>query len=124
MKTHNIPTIIFWILSCVILAYVACFWIIQGGHYSRMDPERSNTAQCIINIRNMQAAVRVYQSENGLQPGSPLSIDELINKEIISNYPSCPDGQSYLCDNVIPKEDYPYLRCLNPKHNEFDHKNW
>jgi hypothetical protein len=124
MKTSHIPTIAFWTLSISILAFVACFWILQSSHLSRTDPERTSKALCLINIRNMQAAVRSYQKQNNLQSGTKLRIEEMIKEGFMTSFPCCPDGQSYVYDGTIPKEGELYLRCLNRTHMDFEHNDW
>lgn len=85
---------------------------------------RKNRAMCVMNVRNVQMAVRLYQYQESTEAGSTLAIDQLIEAGLLVEAPHCPDGNRYVCDNVVPETGQIYLRCPDPHHNEFDHADW
>jgi hypothetical protein len=67
--------------------------------------EGSCRAGCIMNIRNIQQAVRSYQGMNGLRIGVPFSPSDIVGPgKFIEKMPTCPlDGSPYIWSKTIPK---------------------
>ncbi len=75
-------------------------------------------AQCVMNIRNVQNAVRSYSNIEGLKPGQRLGqevklLDELVGGEqFLEVLPDCPAGGLYgTLGNRIPAFGELYLTC-------------
>jgi hypothetical protein len=75
-------------------------------------------------MMNAQQAMRAHQNAKGLNSGSRLMFEELIEAGYFSKTFNCPDGNPYLCDNTIPEVGKLYFRCSNPQHMQFDHESW
>lgn len=124
MKTHKVPTIVFWVICALLLGGVGCLWIIASSGPSSVPSARTNRAKCNLNVRNAQQAVRAWQAANSAEVGSALTLDQLMKVFNLAGVSHCPDGEPYACDNVIPAEGELFLRCPDPYHNEFDHHDW
>lgn len=60
-------------------------------------------SECIVNQRNLQAAVRGYQNMKGLNVGDPIAFDELIGVgKLLSTMPACSSGKPYTLLKTIP----------------------
>jgi hypothetical protein len=85
----------------------------------------SDRAGCIMNQRNLQQAVRAYQSANGLHPGDPIDWAAVIGDEL--NYdrlPTCPEAGEYKCSDSIPREGEPAMECSISEHVPSDLTEW
>lgn len=116
------PTIVFWVLACLILLVVACLWISVGYHQDADG--RCDRAVCITNARNLQIAVRAIQNTQDLKTGAIITFEQLIQNGYIDRLPKCPNGNSYSCDGIIPEEGHLFIRCSDPEHVNFAHDNW
>ena len=60
-------------------------------------------AMCILNQRNLQAAVRGHENIEGLQVGDPINWQEIVGPgKFIHEMPVCACGVPYVLVNVIP----------------------
>ena len=89
----------------------------------------SNRSGCIMNIRNMQNAVRAYQNTNQLDEGALLNVSaNLIGPgNYILNHPKCPSGGHYTPLNRIPAAGQLVLSCDLETilgHQPTNHEEW
>ena len=80
--------------------------------------EGSNRAKCILNISNVQKAVRSYQNLYELSPpvgetaGSALASTLIIGTgKMLETSPSCSSGGSYTYGSTVPAVGTAYLSC-------------
>lgn len=123
MEKHRIPTVLFWIIASLVLSAVTWLWVMDYRESIRALA-RENRAVCVRNVRNAQMAVRLHQDRESSKTGSRVTIDQLMKAELLFEIPHCPDGNRYVCDEVVPAIGQLYLRCPDPHHNEFDHADW
>ena len=72
----------------------------------------SNRAHCILNIRNVQQAVRSYGGVNGQKVGDPLDWTDLIGPgKFIVKEPRCPAGGKYRLLSKQPAVGVLALEC-------------
>ena len=74
----------------------------------------SDRAACIINMRNMQQAVRGYETANGLKPGDPIPWERIYSKSL--KKPVCPGGGKYTFSKTIPKTGVLACECEHADH--------
>lgn len=92
--------------------------------------QASDRAGCILNIRNVQQAVRGHNGMNGINPGQDQAAGFLKNALIgpgkfIVNEPVCPAGGRYTwLENRTPYVGELMIRCSIPHHNPEDHHDW
>jgi len=95
----------------------------------------SDRATCIINISNVQKAVRGYSNLNGLGPGMTVTglLSEIIGPgKHMQTAPSCPSAGIYsfgpdLGVNTIPPIGTLYMKCSLEDlrdHEPLDNSNW
>ncbi len=89
----------------------------------------TNRSGCIMNIRNMQNAVRAYQNTNQLSDGVSLNIStDLIGPgKYILDHPKCPGGGHYTPLNRIPAVGQLVMSCDLETilgHQPTDHEEW
>jgi type II secretory pathway pseudopilin PulG len=75
--------------------------------------EGSNRAKCILNISNVQKAVRSYQNLYELTPttSSLASTDIIGTGRMLETSPSCGSGGSYTFGSVVPAVGTAYASC-------------
>jgi type II secretory pathway pseudopilin PulG len=74
--------------------------------------EGSNRAKCILNISNVQKAVRSYQNLYELSPGDTLASTTLIGTgRMLETAPSCGSGGSYTYGAAVPAVGAAYASC-------------
>ena len=107
MTLIELTVVIGVLLSLVIILYIG----------ARAWKEGSDRAGCVLQIRQVQVAVRSYSNLSGREAGddvSPLVLkDEIIGSgSFVELPPSCPGGGAYtLGDNVIPEIGTLYMSC-------------
>ena len=85
----------------------------------------SDRAGCVINIRNIQTALRSYQNMNELSIGSEIPWDGIIGPgKFLETAPVCPGGGTYTFAKTIPEVGGLGCRCSNPKHVPPSHAGW
>lgn len=87
------------VVILVLLGLIAVLFI--GGRAWKRGSDR---ASCIMNIRNVQQAVRSYQNLNGLYDGASIDIvgDLVGNDNFLRTEPLCPTDGTYTYVAVIP----------------------
>lgn len=74
--------------------------------------EGSNRAKCIMNISNVQKAVRVYQNLNEKSVGDTLPLDSLVGSgKLLETIPACPSNGTYTTTDSVPSPGNVYLTC-------------
>ena len=74
--------------------------------------EGSNRAKCILNISNVQKAVRSYQNLYELSPGGALASTAIIGTgRMLETAPSCGSGGSYTYGAAVPAVGTAYASC-------------
>lgn len=74
--------------------------------------EGSNRAKCILNISNVQKAVRSYQNLYELSVGGTLASTTLIGTgKMLETTPSCPSSGTYTYGTTVPAVGTAYLTC-------------
>ena len=75
---------------------------------------------CVMQIRNVEIAMRSYMSMNGYSPGEDVpgfSLDTLIEHDFIDSVPRCPSGGTYSrIEGAHPPVGVHMLRCSHPDH--------
>lgn len=85
----------------------------------------SDRAGCILNIRNVQQAVRSHANLNDLKIGDPLPMDDIFGKDkYINDIPRCPGGGTYTFLRSIPSIGALECECSQPDHKPANHKDW
>jgi len=89
-------------MTVVILVLLSLIGILFTG--ARAWIRGSDKAGCIINIRQVQIAVRSYQNLNGLADGNALDIASTLigSSNFIESAPVCPSNGSYTYATTIP----------------------
>jgi hypothetical protein len=85
----------------------------------------SDRAACMIQTRNIQQAVRAYQTMNGLKPGAPVPWDQIFGPgKLLPARPSCLPGTTYTYAKTFPAVGKLACTCSDPEHVPGDHQNW
>ena len=88
----------------------------------------SDRAGCIMNIRNVQQAVRSYQNMNGHSIGETLPLNQVIGPGMfVEQMPVCPAGGTYTFTKMIPQVGELACRCSHEHdkaHVPADHQDW
>ena len=92
---------------------------------ARAWKEGSDRAACILQIRNVQQAVRSYQGMNALSIGDPLDWSEIFGPgKFIERQPSCPAGGTYTFAKEHPHIGKLACTCSHADHVPPNHENW
>lgn len=100
------------IVIVVVLLFLGMTWIGVSAW-----KKGSDRASCVINIRNVQLAVRGYSNSNSLEAGddtTPLNLSaEIVGPgKFIPSTPLCPGGGVYaMGGNTVPAIGTLYLNC-------------
>ena len=74
--------------------------------------EGSNRAKCILNISNVQKAVRSYQNLYEKNPGEGLTKETITGVgAFLETEPTCPSAGEYTWGTTIPDVGVAYLSC-------------
>jgi len=89
-------------LTVVILVLLALMTTLFIG--ARAWKKGSDRTGCIMNIRNVQQAVRSHQNLNGLNDGATIDVvNDLVGPEkYLNTTPVCPGGGTYTFASTIP----------------------
>lgn len=97
-------------LTVVILVLLSLISILFIG--ARAWKKGSDRAGCIMNIRNVQQAVRGHQNMNNLSAGGPLvAADKVWGANGYLNAPTCPGSGIYTPTESVPVPGALYLSC-------------
>jgi hypothetical protein len=85
----------------------------------------SARAECFLNIRNVQQAVRGHQGMNNEGTGSPINWNEFFGPGIyFASKPRCPAGGDYTFSKVHPEVGHLACTCSHAKHVPPNHHDW
>ena len=74
--------------------------------------EGSNRAKCILNMSNVQKAVRAYQNLYEKSEGDTLALTDLVGSgKLIETAPICPSQGTYSVAGNVPPVGTVYLTC-------------
>jgi type II secretory pathway pseudopilin PulG len=100
-------------LTVVILVLLSLISILFIG--ARAWKKGSDRAGCIMNIRNVQQAVRSYANMNGHNPGATvatLNADVIGTGKFVEKTPECPGGGTYSDQgSTVPIVGSLYMTC-------------
>ena len=102
------------------------------GCMARSWKKGSDRAGCIMNIRNVQQAIRSYQGMNDLSVGDTIPAGEIVGPgKFIELEPICPGGGTYKQDLtkeiVVPEVGKEFLKCSlcdTEEHKPQDTEGW
>ncbi len=95
------------LVIAVLLGLISVLFIGVGAY-----KEGSNRAKCILNITNVQKAVRSYQNMYEKAEGSTLAFSSLYGDgRMLATEPTCPSGGTYTGAGTIPATGTAYLTC-------------
>jgi hypothetical protein len=115
-------TILGYVGIAVILLLTAISVLFIGA---RAWKKGSDRAGCIMNTRNVQQAVRGYQSLNRLNVGDPIDWNEIFGpSKLLENEPVCPFGGTYTFTNTIPPVGTLVGQCSHADHLPTDYSTW
>lgn len=125
--TSSIRGITLLELSVVILVLMTLISVLFIGAKSYKNG--ADRTQCILNIRNVQIAVRSYQNMRFLNPGDELETTELISEDngFLATLPVCPGAGDYTLATEIPVLGDLALDCsvnTGLEHEPTEHSNW
>jgi hypothetical protein len=79
----------------------------------------ANRAQCVINAKRVQDAVRTYQASSGATAGAPIPWDRVMPQR-----PTCPEGETYTWAKTIPAKGQLACRCGRIDHVPINIGKW
>ncbi|MDF1823939.1 MAG: type II secretion system protein [Verrucomicrobiales bacterium] len=97
------------LVIAVLLGLISVLFIGVGAY-----KEGSNRAKCILNITNVQKAVRSYQNMYEGEVGDNLAYSSLYGEgRMLASEPICPSngGASYTAETTIPETGTAYITC-------------
>jgi hypothetical protein len=95
------------LVVAVLMALIGTLFI-GAASYS----EGSSRARCLLNLSNVQKAVRSYQNFYDLAPGSALASTAIIGTgKLIETAPACGSGGTYTYGTTIPATGTAYMSC-------------
>lgn len=85
----------------------------------------SDRAACILNIRNVQQAVRSYQHMNDMKEGDPIPWDKIFGEDgFLDAKPTCPAGGAYKFSDTFPPVGGLSCECSESDHRPASHDGW
>lgn len=98
-------------ISIVILTLFTLIAVLFVG--AQAYKKGSDRSSCILNIRNVQQALRHFQNTNLLNIGDSVSASSIYqnNNSAYLRPPSCPGGGTYTLSSTIPDYSTPALTC-------------
>lgn len=116
-------------LTVVILVLLSLISILFIG--ARAWKKGSDRAGCIMNIRNVQQAVRSHANMQGLNPTKPFTVTDVFGTgKFMEALPVCPDpagGYTVNGPGVVPDVGVLYITCklaLTEKHEPANYNDW
>ena len=81
--------------------------------------EGSNRSKCILNISNVQKAVRSYQNLYEKSVGNTLALSTIAGSgKLLETTPTCPSSGTYTAAGTIPAVGTAYLTCSLSSSND------
>lgn len=97
-------------LTVVILVLLSLISILFIG--ARAWKRGSDKAGCIMNIRNVQQAVRSFQNMNAANVGDSLASSDITGSgNFLETAPACPGAGTYTYGSTIPAVGTLYMTC-------------
>ena len=86
----------------------------------------SDRAACIMNIRNVQQAIRGHQNMNQISDGAVIDWDKIVgdSDDAYLPKPVCPLGGTYTFSKVYPKPGQLACTCSHADHVPSNHESW
>ena len=114
-------------LSIVILVLITLISVLFLG--AQAYKEGADRSHCVLNIRNVQVAVRSYQNIYHLEPGDEINQTVLIgtNSGFLKSMPDCPGNGDYTLSVEIPDTGDLALDCSisgDLEHIPKEHSAW
>ena len=114
-------------LTVVILVLLSLISILFIG--ARAWKRGSDRAGCIMNIRNVQQAVRSYANLNGLNVGDTIASTDIIGTGLfVEKTPTCPAGGTYSGFGAqVPDVGDLYMTCsmaASDRHEPTSYTDW
>ena len=81
---------------------------------SLIQRQRSERAQCIMNLRNLHISLRSWAGMKSFSPGQPLpggTQSFLLQSDLVSEMPVCPSGGTYTFWSPTTYNAYEDVRC-------------
>lgn len=82
---------------------------------ARSYKEAADRSACILNIRNLQQAVRANQNINQHNMGDPIPWEDILGEDKFLILPKCPCGTDYILSKIYPKIGATAAKCPNSK---------
>ena len=99
-------------LTIVILVLLTLIGVLFFG--AKAYKQGADRSACILNIRNVQQAMRAYCNMNQKNVGDDLASTDFIGADLfLEQEPECPGGGTYALDNtdVVPEPGVVYMTC-------------
>ena len=109
-------------VGLAVLILLTCISVLFVG--ARAWKKGSDRAGCIMNIRNVQQAVRGHQNMKSLDVGTPLDMNDIFGPSGYLPQPVCPAGGTYTFTNTIPAVGTVICKCSHADHVPADHDDW
>lgn len=84
----------------------------------------SYRSECIMNIRNVQHAVRGHEGMNSKIYSDPIDWSEIFGPDGYMKEPTCPAGGTYTFSKVYPEVGQLACTCSHANHVPADHDDW
>ena len=115
-------------VSKVLCAVVLALVVFGGLSYKGFSlcKERADREGCILNIRNIQQAMRAYHGINKMDVGDPLEAEAVFDR-FFNRVPRCNAGGAYTYINRVPKEGELFCTCSHAEtkgHVPEDYEGW
>lgn len=82
-------------------------------------------AECILQTRNIQQAIRSHQGMTQLNFGDPIIWSDIIGPgKMIDRKPVCPSGETYTLMETVPPIGTLAGQCSHPEHVPASHHDW
>lgn len=114
-KTSRYIFLAVLILSLIVLLFQGTRAWFMGSH----------RAECVLNARNLQQAVRSHQGMNSESVGDTINWSEIIGPgKFYESKPRCPAGGEYTFSKVHPEMGKLVCKCSHADHLPPDHHTW
>lgn len=84
----------------------------------------SDRAGCMMNIRNVQQAIRGHAGMNQINEGAPIDWKDIFGDDGYLPQPVCPAGGTYTFQKTMPKMGQLACTCSHADHVPQNHENW
>jgi hypothetical protein len=131
--------LVFLGVACTVLLLVICglLWRMQSRpsevkvDFSSLTAANASDdsvhrAECILNIRNMQQAIRSHANMSGLNPGDASRLSDIVGAgKMVEKMPTCSGGGTYhVIEDRIPRIGELMIRCTEEGHVPSNHSDW